>query len=268
MTLVSKPKSLNTSDVANLLIKYLNRIKENNPAYSNRAFSRDVGLSAAFTSDILKGKKALPFKHIETFIKVLDIDQSDSMWLKQNYLPVDLTPTKKKFNSSKKKSSWKLGTKAQLKMLTEWYYLPMIDLTTCKDFDGDFASALAITQSQQSEAIIELLKLGVIEKSNGKYIKSNFKLQFTSNKSRAEFRKYHSLMLKKSLLELENTNDDRFQQRLIIGFTLALNSHRIQVFKSELAELIYKTIDQISEDDDCNQIYHLGFQFFPISKKF
>ncbi len=265
MTSTSPRKSYNQPQVVDLLIKYLSRIKENNPSYSNRAFSRDVGLSAAFTSDILKGKKALPFKHVDTFIRVLDMDQSDSTWLKQNYLPEDLVPHTK--DSKKKKAYWKLGTKAQLKILSEWYYLPMMDLTTCQNFDGDFARALGLSQAEEEKAISELVQLGVIEKLNGKYVKTNFKLHFTSSKSKSEFRRYHTLMLKKSLMELENTDEDSFNQRLIIGFTLALNSKRIQVFKSELAELIYKTVEDMSDNEDSDQVYQLGVQFIPVSKK-
>lgn len=258
-----QPSSTNIDSIYSLINIYLDRKKANNPSYSNRAFARDIGLSPAFTSDILKGKKSLPFKHVEIFIQTLDMDQADATRLKQFFAPEGLVISNKSQYPQKK--NWKLGTKAQQKILSNWYYLPMIDLTTCKGFDGNFSEALGISKEQESRAINELVDLGILEVKDGKYIKTNFKLHFTSQKSKEEFRKFHSQMLKKSLLELDNIDQDRFQQRLIIGFTLALNSKKTLQFKKDLSDLVYKAIEDMN-DNDCDQVYHLGLQFFPLSK--
>lgn len=261
-----KQNSNKVSSVTPLLNKYLLRIRENNPSYSNRAFARDVGLSPAFASDILNGKKPLPFKHVKTFIRVLDMDQADAAKVKQSYVPEGIRQSTTK-STKDNQQNWKLANRAQLKILSQWYYLPMLDLCTCEGFQGNFRELLGITSDEENDGVQTLLDLGLIKKSkNGDFQKTNVRIHFTSAKSKAEFRKYHGQMLKKSLLELENTDEQRFLQRLIFGFSLALNSKGVAHFKKQLSDLIYQSIDEMNEDS-CDQVYHLGLQFYPLSGK-
>jgi hypothetical protein len=259
-----KQNATNARIVSRMVNKYLSRVKENNPSYSNRALARDVGLSPAFISDILKGKKPLPFKHVENFIRVLDMDQADAGVIKKSYVP-DGVGVGGSSATPAQSEAWKLGTKEQMKILSQWYYLPMIDLCTCIEFDGDFSKSLGITKQQEVEALDFLLDLGVIFKTEVGYQKTNRKLHFTSAKSQADFRKYHAEMLMKSLDELKISEEERFKQRLIIGFTLALNSKKLAEFKKQLSDLIYQAINEMS-DEDCDQVYHLGMQFYPLSQ--
>ena len=148
-------------DRINSIIKrYLERKKENNNAYSNRAFARDMGLSPTFISNILTGKKTLPFKHLEKVITILNIDQAEAHELKECYSPVNLSSIE--VNSSPNKKDWKLATRDQLKVLSKWYYLPMIDLVTCENFEGDFAGALNISPLEADSVLAELIDLGLL----------------------------------------------------------------------------------------------------------
>ena len=239
-------------------------MRENNPSYSNRAFARDVGLSPAFVSDILNGKKPLPYKHVETFIRVLDMDQADSGFIKKSFAPEELLLELPE-RAPEKSAQWLLGSRLQMQILTKWYYLPMIDLCTCEGFDGDFSKVLGLNEEQVSEATELLLKLELIEATSDGFKKTQNKLHFTSAKSQAEFRKFHAQMMMKAIEEMDITDEERFQRRLLIGFSLALNSSKVAGYKKQLSDLIYQMIDEMS-DDHCDQIYHLGIQFFPLSK--
>lgn len=261
-----KHKSIQTEKILRIVDKYLLRKKGNNSSYSNRALARDLELSPSFVSDILKGKKTLPFKHIDKVIGVLDIDQSDATELKLAYtFDQFIAPAKNKLVRKESHNQWSLGTRAEMKVLSKWYYVAILDLVSCHHFEGDFAGALNITQEEADEAVDFLESEGLILKNDGRYIKSKLKLQFSSKESKQEFRNYHSRLLDKSKEELLKTDHEDFEKRLIISYSVALNSKKKDYFKKRLADLMAEMAAEISEGE-CDQVYHLGLQFYPLSK--
>lgn len=261
-----KQEIVQTEQILNIITKYLTRKKDNNKSYSNRALARDMNLSPSFVSDIFKGKKHLPYKHLDLLVDVLEIDQADAGDLKLAYTPADyVAPAVGKVLKSKNKKQWSLGTKAQMKILSKWYYVPMLDLITCTNFDGDFAEALGITKEEADEAVKFMLDHGLMVINDGRYAKSSLKLLFNSNESRKEFRHYHKRMLDQSIKELEHADTESFENRLITSFTVAIDRNKINYFKKRLADLVAEAADEMSQGD-CNQVYHLGLQFHPLSK--
>jgi uncharacterized protein (TIGR02147 family) len=261
-----KQELVQTERILSIIEKYLTRKKNNNSSYSNRALARDLNLSPSFVSDILKGKKQLPYKHVDSVVGVLDIDQSDAADLKLAYTPEEyIAPTHKKVAKKKIKKHWVLGSRAQMKILSKWYYVSMLDLITCPSFDGDFARALDITNEEANEAVSFLEEEGLIVLNDGKYAKSSLKLHFNSKESKKEFRHYHSRLLDKSKEELLKTEQEDFEKRLIISYSVAMNSKKKDYFKKRLADLMQEMADEMSEGE-CDQVYHLGLQFYPLSK--
>lgn len=261
-----KDQEVTIQRILKVVEKYLDRKKANNSSYSNRAFARDLELSPSYVSELLRGKKIVPYKHIEKFIDVLDIDQADAADIKLAYSPDEYIETYRK-NTSQKSTmkNWALNSRKQLKVLHKWYHIPMIDLVTCQNFDGDFANAFDIPREDAEEAAQYLEEVGLLEKEDGKYKKSDLKLQFFSKDSRDEFKIYHSQLLNKSLKELEKRDEEDYQKRLILSSSIALDSDKIDYFKKRLSDFIQEVSAEMSEKN-CDQVYHLGLQFHPLSK--
>lgn len=246
--------------------KYLSRKKDNNSSYSNRAFARDLELSPSYVSELLRGKKLIPYKQIEKFISVLDIDQADAAEIKLAYSPDEYIETYKKNTSNKSvMKNWKLNSRKQLNVLHKWYHIPMIDLVTCKNFDGDFANAFNISNEEADIAVDYLEEVGLIAKVEGRYQKTDLKLQFFSKDSRDEFKNYHSQLLEKSLEELEKREEEDYKKRLIISSSVAIDNNKVEYFKKRLSDFMQELSAEMSSDD-CNQVYHFGMQFHPLSK--
>lgn len=51
--------------------------RQSNPAYSLRSFAKDIGLHPAILSLALKGKRALPLRHVPMVLERININDSE-----------------------------------------------------------------------------------------------------------------------------------------------------------------------------------------------
>jgi|GEM_PF-1732187 len=262
-----KMKSKTTSA---LLKKYFDRKKKDNARFSLRSLARSMELAPSFLSEIFKGKKALPPKHLDRLIQILDIDHEAALEIKKSYLEfseiaVLSKATLSSLKSSPKKPDWQLGEKAQREILRNWYLLPMLELTLTEDFDGNFSERLGLTKAAVAYGIKRLIELGLLSEVKGQYRKQQSQLAFSSATSQEDFRIFHRQMLQKAEEELSNNVPGAYDARLLTGAVITVDSKRIAELKNKLNGLL----DEFSKDcmsSSGDEVYQFGVQFFPLSK--
>jgi uncharacterized protein (TIGR02147 family) len=125
---------------------------------------------------------------------------------------------------------------------------------------------LGLLPSETAEALEVLKKLDLIQEIEDSFIKKDKKLRFSTTQSQVEVRQFHKQMIQKALQELEfKTHQADFEKRLITGITFAANKKKIEKAKQKLAEVLHEIANDLM-DDDCDEIYQLNLQFFPLTK--
>jgi uncharacterized protein (TIGR02147 family) len=254
------------------LREYLTKKKETTPGFSLRTLAKRLSISHSFLSRMLNGKKPIPLVLLPRFQLALDIENEVFERIRKSFegaqdSPVHV-PTKTVVNSAIE--DWELTGKKILKILRNWFYVAILDLTLLKDFDGStdmICRRLGISTTAAEVAIRELLALGFLKTAiDGRLLKSGRKLHFGSAVSRKEIRQFHKLYLKKSEEQLDTaTKPEDFARRLISGITLTVPQNRVSYAKTRIWEFMHELSNELTSEEG-DDVYQLGVQFFPLTK--
>jgi uncharacterized protein (TIGR02147 family) len=253
---------------------YFVRKIKNNPAYSMRAFARDMNWSPSFLSQVLSGKKHIPPARTHRISRVLDMDLEASDQLEK--LIISQTLQNKgldsgRVNRQNKKSRFTEFTPIKKNLsylLRQWYNIVILDLTTCENFQPDpdwISKRLGISKSQSEKAIKTLLPEGLLTGTEKGFTKTNLKLRFPASENvLKDVREYHRQMILKALCTLQKTQSKDLQCRLINGITVATNPTQIRKAQSRLNEVMHE-ISDILGNGPCTEVYQLNVQLFSIT---
>lgn len=235
---------------------YLERKKKTSPGFSMRSLARRMEVSPSFLSRALNGKKSMPAELQSKLALALDVEPELLNKPTQHHV----TPAVE---------DWVLTEKDAVKILRNWYYLPLLELTTLQNFDGSseaIAKRLGLSVEVAEIALRELTSLGLIRWENGRPVKADSKIRFTSSKSVQAFRKFHDDMLEKAQQELRAAStEEEFQQRLITGITLTANEEALQEAKRKLASCLHEIANDLASSPG-TEVFHLSAQLFRLSR--
>jgi uncharacterized protein (TIGR02147 family) len=253
-----------------ILNKYFQQKKRHAPGFSLRAVAKRLDVSPSFLSRIFSGQRPVPYSLLLKMKSVLDIAPEVFSSLKEAHeVKIDehAVPAKGKRTVKTALDDWELASQESVKILREWYFLPILQVASLKDFDGhakSIAGRLGLKESVASRACDELVQLGLLNRKAGLYINANKKLRWDSAKSVEEVRKFHSSMLEQAQKALRHS--EQFERRLITGVTLTTSPEKIAAAKKKLADCLHEIAnDLISADESATEVFHLAAQLFPLT---
>lgn len=242
-----------------LLRKYLERKRKSSPGFSIRALAKRLNVSASFLSRVLNGKKPLPPDLLPRLAQALDVEP-ELLAAKSKRKVTSVTPAV---------ADWVLADNEATQILRNWYYIPILELTTLAGFDGrmeSIARRLNLSIATTEIALRELVGLKLLRVQGQRYQKTHNKLRITSAKSVPLIRKFHDEMLEKSQQELRTAHsEDEFQKRLITGITISANPEKVQAAKRRLADFLHELANDLTSAPG-TEVYHLAAQLFPLTK--
>lgn len=243
--------------------------------YSQRALARDLGVSAAFVTNILTGRKFPPRLLVSRLLDILEMDSIE----KQEYAK-KLTLEKEKsgqlsallgatFQSSRAVRGARVNIAAARGFLSRWYNFAVLEIfstpTASRGIEG-IAKALGLKKHEVSDAVDILLREELITKTETGYKKANDHLYIPTAKSRVEMRNLHAQMIDKAKAELlTKTSEYDFSRRLITGFTFTCRPEDVEEMKNRLHQFLSQLTAEFSAGD-CSQVYQINAQLFPLTK--
>lgn len=258
--------------------KHFLRKKEKNPGFSLRGLANALGISPAYLSRIMNGHKPVPESLSRELAMRLDMDDTAVEELRQGILldkNIDREAMKLiadrmavKIEGAPASSEFEEMPEKRFVLLEDWYYLPILDLTTCKDFQPDaewIAARLGLKVSVAADAWTRLIRLGCVKEVDGAWRKSEERIRFPTHKSLAPVRRYHRNNLKKAAEVLVDDSAAAFERRLIKGGSVATNKKNIEKARKILDEALFKAMEALSEGEP-DEVYHLAIQLFPLTK--
>jgi uncharacterized protein (TIGR02147 family) len=253
--------------------------RERNPSYSLSAFSRDLGFSLSIVSRVMASKRPVSLKMGLQISNVLDLDQNDRNEFISQILRHLGDNAKVSARLKKQILHTSLAVEAPLTEasvdtfdpISDWYHIAILNLLRLSDFDADpewISDRLNITTDEARSSLEKLLSGGFVEVRSGKLVRKEQNLSFRARSSKASIRKFHSQMIHKALLNLENHDEATFNNRMITGVTLACSKDQIETMKDKIEKFQEDLISFLARSSESpDALYQFNIQLFPFTSK-
>lgn len=265
--------------IVNLLKEIFFERRERNKAYSLSSFARDLGISKSVLSRVLSSDRPVSVKLAMHLMAVLEVEEIESKRILLSVIQSQSANAKiskklkekleKELVSAKQKNSPQYSTVEieQFKAMCTWYHLAILNLIEVKAFKNSplwIAKRLGISSTEARDAIERLIALGLMAEKDNKLERTKKSLFIQTNRSEFAIRKFHQQMITKALDELENTQQKRFEKRLINGITFTCTEEQIPLIKKKIDQLQDEILSLTSENKP-DDVFQLNMQFFPLS---
>lgn len=250
------------------LLDELHRRQKKNPAYSSRAFARDIGVNSSRLSEILSGKVGLS----ET--RAVSISDRLQMNEEVKALFIDLVISEDA-RSAITRSAAKSRIEARMlhlqqledqdfSLISSWHYLAILELIQLEGLEHSiesFASKLSLPEDKIQEGIDRLVRLGHLKLENNRWIPSEPDTTTTSEIASESIRAYHRQILEKASSALENPVEKRDFSSMIFS----LNSEQLTYAKERLQDFRRSLVKELEAMPGKDSVYCLSFQLFEAS---
>ncbi len=264
-----------------ILKTHFDNLKQHD-GFSLRQWSAVVKRSAAFLSLVLASKRLPNRATLAILAKSLQLDTlttekifaaHERDWLKSKKMaPLQThSPFKNSKNSRQAQTDEVHDVLTDDSMIfSSWLNLALAEYVSCENFVDDVeiladAFSVAAGDIKRSLSILTGEKF-ITRESNGRFKKQVRKARFPqSPRSRQIIRQFHADLMKKAIVHLLNkTDQSSFQNRLMTGYTIAVNPEKIETAKVMIEKALIAIADHLVEGP-CREVYQLQVQFFPLS---
>ncbi len=267
----SKTKSFEKLDYRFLLAKELEDRQRKNSSYSLRAFSRHLGVTPAFISQVFSGKRELsevsgmkfvqkmkwPQKRRRLFMSLLQMQKAPDAETKQaieqqvkDFSELDLLELQHD----------------QFELISHWHHFAIVELIRIAEFKADpkwIARRLKIDIESATSGWERVLRIGLVKKDDlGRWVQAQPFYGIKGVPSEA-IRNFHRSHLKAALAALEN---QPFDTRDITGTTLALPTERLPEMKLLIKDFQDRANRLCAESETVNSVYQLSVQLFRLDQ--
>ena len=249
---------MSTNTNFNIFLKEeLNRRKRNNPGYSLRAFSKQLGLSSSFVSKVMSGQKNISE---ETLLKI-----SSRLNLASTELGIFIDQTEE--NSTE--TPYKTLAVDQFQFISDWYHFAILEAATLKTFKAtpDWISAhLNIPLDVAGTALKRLQRLELIKIGKNLKLESDIKNNTTVSQAapNSAHTEHERQLLHKAIEALDLYSTEVRSQS---SMTLAIPSSRLDEAKDKIKNFRREMTALLQRKGERDSVYQLSVSFFPLTNK-
>jgi len=265
------------SDPIEFLHAYLKHAQQSNPAFSLRAWAKQMHLSnAALLSMVMNRKRrllpSLSSKIREHFLKTNRFTKNEAQYFEALVLFANAKTEDEKFfyqdmlSSMRDDNSFSTLQLDQLRLISDWYHFAIIEMTKLKNFNADpnwIQARLGdeITIPMVIEAIERLVRMGLLERSaDGRLRKTRQKFTTTSDIPSSSIKKHHSQMIQRALKAIENQS---VGDRDITSHTIAIDKNKLPEAK-KMIQNFRRRLGNFLASNESDTVYQLNIQLFNV----
>lgn len=239
---------------------------EADPNYSLRKFSRDLQISPARLSEILNSNCGISMSAAVRICKSLELTAEQTMYF------LDLVRSKYSRNASERneakkrlpqypdKRTTRTIQNSESDLLSEWYYIPLIELLVLKTAtpDESIQKILGLSAAKLQEAKMTLLKSGhLVIDENGRLQKSIPNVIVQSKTPSESVRRFHREVLKRAIEGVSQPID----RKKYLSTYFIIKSELLTEARDELAKLREAFLKKFS-DEGGDKVYCFAIQLF------
>jgi transcriptional regulator with XRE-family HTH domain len=227
---------------------------QKNARYSLRAFAGMLGLDASTVSQILAGKRAPSKKSLMDICEKLSATPRDLKLL--GVAPIE----------EGSDDFYQLSVDT-FSAMADWHHFAILELTYVAGFRPEvrwIAQQLGISQLETKTALERLIRLKLLDKKGGTYHKTHTTLTNHSGINTSVARK----TLQKQVIAkaLKAVDDSPQEEKDITSMTMAIDPKNLDRAR-EMIKNFRREICSLLEEGEASQVYNLGVQLYPISKR-
>lgn len=249
---------------------YISKIKEclsikqkENPLYSLRAFSRDIGVHHATLGQVLKGTRPLPYKVAETVVNKLRLGPKERTLFMESLLRKKLSIDSIKINEFDTRF---MLDESYYKVLAEWEHAAILELFNLHDFERNIdsiSSKLKISKIRAEVALNNLIICGLILKNEDEKLNiAHPELRTTEDVKNQALQDSHVETLR---MGIEKIGNIEVELRDFSSTTVALSLDKLPEAKTIIREFRMKMSALFRDSDPKTDVYQLAIQFFPLT---
>jgi uncharacterized protein (TIGR02147 family) len=236
--------------------------QRNNPHYSLRAYARDIGIHPATLSQIINGKRGLPFKDADFVSRKLNLGPKEQALFKESLLQKKSTLDSIKVSTE---DSRILLDDSYYRIIAEWEHYAVLELFNLVDFNRtkeEVSAKLDLTSNRTDVVIANLKTAGLIEWDNdGRLVKVHSDVKTTEDISSQALRDSHKEALQLGISKIETI---AIELRDFSSSTLAVDISKIPEAKMIIRDFRRK-MASLLEQGEKKEVYQLAIQLYPLT---
>lgn len=258
------------SDYRDTLREVLETRCAKNMRYSLRSFARDLGISPSRLSDVLNGRYGLSPAAAREIAQKLPLeademrqfcDQVESLHARNR---AAREAAQERIRNSVE--SYRDIRTDDLEIVSDWYYLAILELCLTKDFQSNpawIAQALGVNVHLITGAIQRLKNLEYLKEDAEGNLSPTEKFTMSPNGGEVQIRQFHKQVMGKALEALD------FQaktERAVCSIVMAFNLEQMEEAKAELQDFLTRFDKKFGSAAVKDQVYCLNMQFFRLQE--
>jgi uncharacterized protein (TIGR02147 family) len=245
--------------------------KQKNPLFSLRAAAKQIGTAPSTLSFFINGKKKLSIetgrkisswlklnsKQEDYFLKLIELENSTD----------DLVKEKLNFSLSKSRPVVEQRNKKHdYKILDDWRNVVLMAIFMSPELRKKELREIAVMLNEPysdiEAAYQSLVKDEIITEREDSSYQTVSGLIFDSSSPQKELRNFHKTMLNKASIAIE---DQPNTEKYIGSETFGFDEKNLDQAKELIDDFMTRMVD-LNQKSQKNKIYHLGVQFFKLTK--
>jgi uncharacterized protein (TIGR02147 family) len=253
------------------------RRKAKRPAYSMRAFARDLDYGAPQLSRVMSGKQHLSLANARNIAdRLFDSERERELFVAQVELESAATDRGRESAQVKMErlKSREFGDETVIlqpedfQVISDWYHLPilyMVSLRGAPTTASGIAKYLGIGKAEAHEAVERLERLGLIRKratGEGGWETTHARLHVPTAKVSGAIRKFHRSMIEKALRLVDGVDNE---QRYLSGRTITLAPKDLPKFHALIDDFLARASVLCAEGEHESKLYQINVQMFDLA---
>ena len=257
---------------------YLNDFYEDQkkrfPHFSYRYFGGKAGLkSPSHFMEIIRGKRKLTSKMLDSFIKGLGLTEGDARYFttlvnfNQSKNSTEKRQLLEQMRGLKRKVKQALVSTDYYEYYSKWYNVVIRELACLIDWHGDYevlAKSIVppIKKSEARDSLEFLVNSGFLKKDGGRYIQTEPAITSGSEVCSLGIRGYNRFMAERAQKALEEYPTT---ERDIQSLTIGISRESYRLIKQEMQEFLSRVVRIVDDDKAADRVYNVNVHLFPMS---
>lgn len=247
--------------------EFANR-KNQNPDYSLRSFSLDLGLSFPRLSQLMNGRSGLSISAAKKIAKSLGLGPEFTDFFvtlcasKHSRSDTDRELALTKLRKIRATSPVNATHDSKI-YISEWYYLPILELFSLNQGEipiENLARVIGISIEQVERAIQHLVEIkALLPVANGRYKKGATELIFNSPTPSVTIREFHRQILSRAS---EAVQTQEIAARKSLSTLITIRKSQVEAARNFLEKVERDFRSKFDAGSDADSLYCLSIQYF------
>jgi uncharacterized protein (TIGR02147 family) len=248
-------------DIPSILREHLRAAKRRNPRFSLRSFARKLGVNHSTLSQVLRGKRRLSARALQTVGKRLGLGEES---IRACAVGCGKRSNAKNHRENIQKIHLDLDT---FQLLCAWHHYAILELIHIREFKTDsrwIANTLGIAVEDVNIALQRLLRLGLLEMAaRDRWIDKSGDLEFhgaTLTDQACDLMNQEILDLTADAVRLVPARH-RVHRQMVV----AVDSRKLPLLRALADQFMQELRSLVSEGEAQDDVYHVAISLFPVT---